>query len=270
MSTHFSGKTVLITGASSGIGKALSHLLAQQGANLILVARTMDALNQLKHELDSATNIKLYPLDISDEHAVKTLASNIDISGVDVLVNNAGIACCDRLENLSETDYRDMINTNYLGQVWMTRAILPGMRSRNRGQIINIASMAGVIGITGYSAYSASKYALVGFTESLRNELSATGIKVSLVLPSDIDTPQLAKENQTKPDATKALSGNIKALTPEAAAQKIVEGIIRQKQIIAVSPLSGRFALFVHRIFPGLSKGWMDKIVKNSSKSGLN
>jgi len=264
VSTLFSGKTVLITGASSGIGAALSKQLAQLGTNLILVARSLDALNSLKTELESFCSISVYKLDISDAEAVKTFASKADLSKIDILINNAGIVCCDRLENLSDQDYRSMIETNYLGQVWMTRAVLPAMKARRssnnqyRGQIVNIASMAGVIGIVGYSAYSASKYALVGFSDSLSNELAGTGIDVSLILPSDVDTPQFHRENLSKPEATKALSGSIKPLSAEQAASKIITAVAKAKSVIVVSPFSGKLMFWLCRLFPSISRKIMD------------
>lgn len=263
MSTYYSGKTVLVTGASSGIGMALSRQLAKEGAKLVLIARNIDALNSLKMELDEIASIAVYTLDISDSTAVKIFASEVDIGSIDILINNAGIVCCDHFENLSEDDFRSMIHTNYLGQVWMTKAILPAMKARssqhrNKGQIVNIASMAGVIGIAGYTAYSASKYALVGFSESLRNELAGTGIELTLVLPSDVDTPQFHQENLTKPEATKALSGSIQPISAELAASKVLLAVKKSKHELVLSPASGRLSLWLCRVFPKLSRKIMD------------
>ena len=264
MSTYYSGKTVLITGASSGIGAALSMQLAHSGANLILIARKLDALNRLKAELEGLTSVDVYSLDISDTEAVNTFATEVDLSCIDILINNAGIVSCDRFENLSETDYRSMIETNYLGHVWMTRAILPAMKVRRsqdtqyKGHIVNLASMAGVIGIAGYTAYSPSKYALVGFSESLRNELAGTGIDITLVLPSDVDTPQFHHENSTKPEATKAISGSIQPVSAEFAASKILAAVASSKNELVISPATGHLLLWICRTFRKLSHKILD------------
>lgn len=262
MNNYYQGKTVLITGASSGIGEALARNLAKSGAELILVARGMEALIQLKDELDKQCSVEIFSVDISDELAVSQLANRIDVEGVDILINNAGVAYCQRFEELFQTDFRSMIDINYLGQVWMTRVILPAMKANGSGQIVNVASMAGVLGIGGYTGYSASKFALVGFTESLRNELSGTGVKISLVLPSDVDTPQLRRESETKPAATTAVSGTIKPLSAQKAAEIILQGVAKGKNEIVVSHFSGKFLLWLCRLFPGLSKQVMDRMAQ--------
>lgn len=256
MSTNFQGKTALITGASSGIGEALSRLLASQGAKLILVARNLEALTQLKEQLDS--NVRIYSVDIRSESAVQKFNREIADVQIDILVNNAGIACCDHFDNLTSDDFRGMMETNYLAQVWMTQAILPAMKKRGSGQIINIASMAGAIGMAGYTAYSPSKFALVGFSESLSNELAGTGVKLTLVLPSDVDTPQFHAENQTKPAATKALSGTVHPITAEQAAKKIVQAVSTSSRHLVLSPASGRLLFWLCRLFPTISRKIMD------------
>ena len=266
MTSYFQGKTVLITGASSGLGAALASSLAQLGANLLLVARNTDALNTLKTELAAKTKVDVYGLDISDEPAVEQFASGMDLSQIDILINNAGIFCCDHMENLSSADYRSMIETNYLGQLWITRALLPELKAKKSAQIVNVASMAGAIGIAGYTAYSPSKFAMVGFTESLRNELAGTGVKVMLVLPSDMDTPQFHQENQTKPAVTKALSGTIKPISAGNAASRILKAVERRKTELVISPLSGHILLWLYRAFPSISRTLIDQKIKNVSK----
>jgi short-subunit dehydrogenase len=262
VSNYFQGKTVLITGASSGIGAALCRALAQKGANLIMVARQTAPLDELADELKEITQAQAISLDISDELAVNQIANKINLNAIDILINNAGIAQCARFEDLYQTDFRSMIDVNYLGQVWMTRLLLPVMKENGEGQIINIASMAGILGLAGYTGYGASKYALVGFTEALRNELSGSNIGLTLILPSDIDTPQLEREEASKPAATRALSGKVKPLSAEHAAAQILEAIKKRKLEAIVSPLSGRILLRLCRLFPRISKTVLDAITR--------
>ncbi len=262
VSNYFQGKTVLITGASSGIGEALCRALARQGANLIMVARQRAPLDSLANELQEMTQAQAISLDISDELAVNQLANKINLNAIDILINNAGIAHCARFEDLYQTDFRSMIEVNYLGQVWMTRLLLPVMKENGEGQIINIASMAGVLGLAGYTGYGASKFALVGFTEALRNELSGSNIGLTLILPSDVDTPQLEREEADKPTATRALSGKVKPLSADHAATQILVAIRKRKREAVVSPFSGRILMRLCRLFPGISKTVLDAITR--------
>jgi len=263
VSNYFQGKRVLITGASSGIGAALSRKLAHQGANLTLVARNVEALSGLKNSIEvTGAKINIVPLDISDCQAVTEAMSSIPETPVDILINNAGIACCDRFENLGYDDFDAMMKTNFLGQVSMIRAVLPTMKSEGAGHIVNIASMAGLLSIAGYTAYGASKSALIGFNDCLRNELAGSPIRLTLVLSSDVDTPQYYQESKTRPAANAALSGSIKLLSSEEAANRILYGVQKYKKELVVSPLSGRIMLAMARRFPSIGKAVMDQIAK--------
>ena len=117
------------------------------------------------------------------------------------------------------------MRVDYFGTVHVTRALLPAMIERGTGQIAIVSSLAGVIGIYGYTAYSASKFALVGFAECLRQDLLAHGIGVSLVFPPDTDTPQLTEENRIKPDQTRAIAGNVKVLSADYVARTTLIGL---------------------------------------------
>jgi 3-dehydrosphinganine reductase len=140
----------------------------------------------------------------------------------DVLINSAGITHPGYVHELSLEKFMELMQVNYFGTVYMTKAILPGMMARGSGHIINISSMAGYVGVFGYSAYGASKYAVTGFTEVLRAEMKSHGIRVSVVFPPDTDTPQLAYEEPFKPAETRAISGNAKALTAEHVARSML------------------------------------------------
>jgi 3-dehydrosphinganine reductase len=262
VSSYFQGKTVLISGASSGIGAALTRNLAAKGANLILIARQIEPLEALADELKLLTPPRVISVDISDELSVNQLANQINLNAVDILINNAGIARCARFEDLYQTDFRSMIDINYLGHVWMTRLLLPVMKENGEGQIVNIASMAGVLGLAGYTAYGASKHALVGFTDALRNELSGSNVSLTLALPSDVETPQFEQESAHKPQATRALSGKVKPLPADRAAATILDALEKRKREVLVAPASGKLILALCRLFPGTSKAVMDKLTR--------
>jgi 3-dehydrosphinganine reductase len=125
-----------------------------------------------------------------------------------------------------------MMDINYFGTVNMVKALLPGMVRRGSGHIVNISSVAGFLGVFGYSAYAASKYAVTGFSDVLRAELKPHGIRVSIVFPPDVDTPQLAYESQFRPDETRVLVEGGTILSPEAVAVTILRGVSRGQYVI--------------------------------------
>lgn len=186
-------KVVLITGASSGIGRACSEQFASLGARLILTARRIDRLDELSRDIKKAygTDVLAIRLDVQDKkevsHAVGSLGS--DWSSVDVLLNNAGLA----LDNVpmqegNIDDWDTMINTNVRGLLYVTRAILPGMISRNRGHIINIGSIAGHECYPRGNVYSATKHAVQAISKSLRIDLLGLPIRVTEIDPGAVET----------------------------------------------------------------------------------
>lgn len=253
------GKAVLITGGSSGIGLALARLLAGEGARVCLLARDKKRLAAALDEVRAAalSRVKVIPeraggdgvppagelpeqrfgfvsADVSSEQQVN--AALEEVCGViglpDLVVNSAGITQPGYVQDLPLEIFRDMIAVNYLGTVYVTKAVLPGMLQRGSGYLVNISSMAGLIGVFGYSAYGAAKFAVRGFTDVLRAELKGWGIDVSIVYPPDTDTPQLAYETPFKPPETKAISSLNRVLSAETVARSILKGIKRRKYII--------------------------------------
>lgn len=185
-------QVAIITGAGKGIGKAIAKALANEGAHLGLIARTISDLEALQSELKEQYNIKvaIASADISEqaaaEKAVNTLAA--ELGGVDILINNAGIAQFGKLVEMDPRDWERIIQVNLMGTYYMTRAVLPTMIAQNRGNIINIASTAGERGFATGSAYNASKFAVMGLTEAVMQEVRKNNIRVVALTPSTVNT----------------------------------------------------------------------------------
>jgi len=179
-------KTVFITGASSGIGKATAHYFAQNGWN---VAATMRSPEK-ETELPKLTNVKLFQLDVTDNESItNAIESAVNQFGkIDVLVNNAGYGADGVFEAMSDEVIENQFNTNVFGLMRVTRAIIPHMRANKAGTIIQIASMGGRITFPLFSIYHATKFAVEGFTESLQYELKPFNIKLKLIEPGTIKT----------------------------------------------------------------------------------
>jgi 3-hydroxy acid dehydrogenase / malonic semialdehyde reductase len=184
--------TVLITGASAGIGEACARAFAAAGARLVLAARRLERLQQLAGELREAygTDCHLLTLDVRDVGVVTRVLDDLPEEwAIDVVVNNAGMAR--GVESLQEGDPRDwdeMIDTNVKGLLYVTRAVLPGMISRGRGHVINIGSVAGHDVYPGGAVYCATKHAVDAITRGLRMDLLGTGVRVSTIDPGLVET----------------------------------------------------------------------------------
>lgn len=186
-------KTVLITGATSGIGKATAALLAANGYRLILTGRRTDRLTEIKTELEKLyqTDIVCLPFDIRDKNAVHAAVNSIpeDFKPIDVLVNNAGLAVgLNPVQNGDIDDWERMIDTNIKGLLYITRMISPFMIERRSGHIINISSIAGKETYPMGNVYCATKHAVQSLTKAMRLEMLQHGIKVSSVAPGAVNT----------------------------------------------------------------------------------
>lgn len=189
----FEGKIVLVTGASSGIGRQVSLDFSGNGAqSIILVARSRSKLEDLEKTISRKFNIKtiIYPCDVSKKSEVEQMGREIlDKCGhVDVLVNNAGFGLYGKVQHQSIEQIESVTFTNYLGVVYCTKVFLDSMISRKSGHIVNLASVAASFGVAGLSAYCASKYAVLGFSESLSQELHGTGVGLTVVSPMGVKT----------------------------------------------------------------------------------
>mgnify|MGYP006287755697 CR=1 FL=1 len=214
--TYFKGKTAIVTGGSSGIGKATAKLLARNGSNVFIIARNQPKLNQALQEIraegsDTHQILRAFSADVTDSEGVRATIDAIVEAGAspDILISSAGIAHPGYFEELPLSTFREQMDVNYFGTLYTVRAVLPHMIRQGSGRIVNVSSVGGFIGGFGYSAYGASKFAVYGFTEALRAELKPHGIGVSIVFPADTDTPQLHEERRVQPFELKMINGAI-------------------------------------------------------------
>ncbi|RDI41244.1 SDR family NAD(P)-dependent oxidoreductase [Falsibacillus pallidus] len=217
------GKNVVITGASGGIGEQMALLCAANGANLYLLARSLDKLEAVKEKIQAQFPVECFiaSLDVSEHDSIPEafLAIYEKMGQVDVLVNNAGFGVFDEVAEAKFEDIAGMFNVNVLGLIACTKQVVPDMISRHSGHIINVASQAGKIATPKSSVYSASKHAVLGFTNSMRMELSLSGVYVTAVNPGPIATNffNIADESGSYVKNVEKFM-----LTPEYVAEKVV------------------------------------------------
>ena len=236
-SDYYQGKTVLITGGSSGIGFALANALVQMDASVILLARDYENLKTARAsilEKYPKAMVKIVSADVTDAASLTNIYDKYlrTHDTPEILINCAGVARPGYVEELPLDIYRWTMDIDYHGTVNMIKILLPGMLERGSGHIINISSIAGVVGIFGYTAYSGAKFAVKGFTDALRSEVKSKGIRVSIVYPPDTDTPQLHWENQYKPMETRAISGTAKPVSSKMVAETILKDAAKGKYTI--------------------------------------
>src|SRR3954453_11526642 len=185
------GRVALVTGASSGIGEATALALAGAGAAVAIGARRRDRLDALAAKLrDDGARVLQLSLDVTDEEACRDAVTRTrdELGGLDVLVNNAGVMLLGTIVGADPEDWRRMISTNVLGLMYMTHAAVDGMVEQGSGDVVNISSVAGRVARRGSGVYNASKWAVNAFSESLRQEVTTRGVRVSLVEPGAVDT----------------------------------------------------------------------------------
>lgn len=194
--TDLKNKNALITGAGKGIGKAIALALAKEGVNIILVARTQDEIDSVAAKVRSLrVKVLAITADVADINSVNAAVAKAlaEFGTIDILINNAGIAAFGKFLELEPTDWERIIQVNLIGTYYVTRAVLPNMIERQTGDIINISSTAGLSGNALTSAYSASKFAVLGLTESLMQEVRKHNIRVTALTPSTVAT-DMAKD----------------------------------------------------------------------------
>ena len=228
---NLTGKTALITGAGRGIGRATAIAFAKEGIHVGLVGRTAANLEEVAKELSQyGVNVTMATADVSDNESVIAAVEHIkaELGPIDILINNAGIGKFGKFLELSPEEFKNIIDVNLMGVYYVTRAVLPEMIERQAGDIINISSTAGQKGAPVTSAYSASKFGVLGLTESLMLEVRKHNIRVSALTPSTVATDLAFAENLTdgNPD---------KVMQPEDLAEVMVMQLKLHPRILVKS-----------------------------------
>lgn len=225
---------IVLTGASSGIGRATAHLLAKRGAKVVLMARNEPALHDVEHEVKQLGGQALViPCDVTDEAAVKAAAERTvqTFGRIDAWVNCAAVTSFGEFEQVPSEAFRRVVETDLFGTVHGARAALPAFRAQGGGVLVNVGSVVGKVAQPYATAYVSSKYAIRGFTEALRKELYGTGIHVCSVLPESTDTPLFQHGANYSRRAVRPMPP---IDTAEKVAERIVSVIERPKREVSI------------------------------------
>ena len=263
----YSGKVVVITGASSGIGEQSAEEFAKLHANVILVSRNEEKLQEVATKLSKyKTNVFVYACDISKKNQVETMGKIIieKFGTVDVLVNNAGFGIHNTVNETKIEEIESQIMTNFFGTMYCTKAFLPKMLEQRSGHIVNVASVAGSIGLPGMASYCASKFAMLGFSESLSHELKGTGVGITVVSPIMVRTNFFNHASFGKMPRYSSTS-----LSSKTVANAVVRAASSHRLEIVV-PQFVRFAIWIKQTLPYLINPIVGGIFRKSMKSKMD
>ena len=249
----FKQKVVIITGASSGIGKALAEEFAKRGANVVLGARQYVTLCEITADLERQYQVKALAVqtDVSKEEDCELLVKQalVTFGKIDILINNAGLSMRALFNDVDLSVLKNLMDVNFWGTVYCTKHALPEIL-KTKGSIIGVSSIAGYRGLPGRTGYSSSKFAMNGFMESLRTELLKTGVHVMVACPgfttSNIRVAALAKDGLAHGE-TSMEEG--KMMTAEAVAVLICDGIAAKKRTLIMTG-QGKLAVWMNKLFP--------------------
>jgi short-subunit dehydrogenase len=247
--TKLQDARILLTGASSGIGWALAHRLAQAKARIVLAARSTDRLQQLAAGLQPhGTDVLVVPTDVTNpEHRTRLVDETVRaFQGIDILINNAGVGASGFFREASEARLREIFEVNFFGATELTRLALPHITAGPRAMIVNVSSVIGRRGVPGHSEYCSSKFAMSGWSESLRAELKLQGIHVLLVCPGLIATP--FREHQVE-DRLRFTWQKDHSMSPDACARRVVTAIRKRKSEIVIT-FDGKLLVLANRFVP--------------------
>lgn len=251
----FEGKTIWITGASSGIGETLAKRLATLGAKLILSARNKSQLERVLAECDHPQRHMLQVLDLTQSNDFPSIVTHIEenFSSIDMLINNGGVSQRGSAMSTEQKVERLIMEVNYFGTIALTKAVLTSMKIRNQGRILTIGSVNGKIGSPHRATYSASKHAIMGFMDSLRIELSTTNIHIATVLPGFVQT-NIASNALTSTgqpfDKTDEVIRN--GMELEIFTDRLIKAIKQKKQETVVAKGISLIGYWAHKISPNL------------------
>ncbi len=273
---QFDGSVAAITGAGSGIGRALAVLLASKGCSVALADVDTAGLEETKKLVAQYnTGCQTYSVDVGDQQAVEDWAASVidDFGHADYIFNNAGVALMESVTNMKYDDFRWVMDINFWGMVYGTKAFLNHFQERGNGHVINVSSLFGLVAFPNQAAYNSSKFAIRGYTEALALEMEGTGISVSSVHPGGIKTNIVrnARANEanldgrTKDDIAKDFEQTSKT-TPEQAAEVILTGVMKGKKRILIGK-DARFMDRLQRLFPEKYGAFLHKILLSKNKN---
>lgn len=280
-SYELTGRTVLITGGSRGLGLVLARRAVAEGARVAICARDEQELARARQDLltygGSENTVLTFARDLTDANEVRSLVAEVEkrLGGVEVLVNNAGIIIGGPLENMDGRDFAEAMDTHFWAPFHAMQAVLPGMRRRGEGRIINISSLGGKVAIPHLTAYSASKFALVGLSEGFRAELSQFGIYVTTVCPGLLRTGSAqnadVKGNHEKEYAWFSIADALPGFTMSAedAARRIWNAARRGDGELILSFPAKLLAAF-HGLMPGTTTdvlAWVNRALPATGES---
>ena len=251
-------RTVVLTGAASGIGAALAHLLANRGADLALVDRDSAGLETVAATAgQSGVRVRTYPVDLSVPSAIEGLPHAVagDLAPASALINNAGIAMIGSFEQTSAEQFDRIVAVNFSAQVNMVRAFLPQLRANTPAQIVNLSSIFGIGGVPGQVAYCASKFAVRGFSEALRAEFAPGDIGVSVVHPGGVRTnittsaTVAAGMDARVGEERRRFNQQFLRMNPKRAAARILKGLLRREKRIVVG-YDASYLTLAQRLLP--------------------
>lgn len=249
MSSAFAGRTVLVTGASRGIGLATARRFATLGAKVGLVASNAQLLEEVAKDFDGTHQV--VATDLTDPAECARAAAEVAqaLGPIDVLISCAGVLRRDFVEDVKPEDFEQSYRLHVGAAVWLTQAVLPGMRERGYGRIVLVSSELGLVGGPSYASYCASKWAMVGLGEVLVHELAGSGVRATVVCPGDVRTDQLHEEHEW------GLTGGVtpeKAMSADYVARAIVRVAERGRPVAVVDRPHMRAAFWVMRRTPRL------------------
>jgi len=251
-------RVVFITGASAGIGKACAHEFYRHGYSVVLFSRRKDRLESIINDLKQIRpegEALAFPGDVTDRIRVfEVIRETLERLGqIDVLINNAGAGLNSFFETMDPKDFQDLFNLNVMGIFHCTQAVIPIMKQQRSGQIVNVTSVIGKRGVPSRSAYCMSKFAVEGFSESIRSELEPYGIEIIVARPARTDTEFFDTETKGK----KFLESMRAYRMPvEKVSQEIYKAVSRHKRDVTIS-FGGKFLVFISTVAPKL----VDQIV---------
>ena len=276
---QFAGANAVLTGAASGMGEMMAHQLAERGANLVLVDRDeprLIAVADLVRDAHPSLVIRTEVTDLADPAAVAALVERVSslLPRLDLLINNAGVALGGAFADVSAEEFDWVLAVNFAAPVALCRGLLPALRAAPGSHVVNVSSVFGLVGPAGQSAYAASKFALRGFSEVLRQELAPLGVGVTTVHPGGIrtrisETARMAATYTAEQEAAgKAAFARLLTYPADQAADRILSGVHRRQGRVLVAPSAYVLDLLA-RVFPTRYPAILRRLGAIASRSGL-